>query len=248
MVSPLKFISHTIEDYAVQVTYNPDEGSGNVVYNLSLIRKDDFETAVSVIRDACMAGISVSSLVKFSPEGEYIGDFKVPSGHIGIVTVCSSTLDGVLMKRGVPLTPIGGGVVEVDRRVPRRFTHIILYEHTTIDPLQVLGSQDITSITDVMRKGSGNILANIRECHMEAEAIVEEVLGGLTGGRLGGILEVGLPNTPTLGVPVSPQYIGVVAVGGTNPVAAIKERGVWVNTHAIKGLIDVAELQEIREY
>ena len=63
-----------------------------------------------------------------------------------------------------------------------------------------------------------------------------------------GILEVGMPNLSLLGVPVSPQYIGISAVGGTNPMAAIREGGRWVQTQAMKGLMDIREMDEIRDY
>jgi repressor of nif and glnA expression len=153
-----------------------------------------------------------------------------------------------LIRRGIPINPIGGGVVEIENRTPIRFTHIILYEHTTIDPLQVLISQKTTSVTKVMRTGSGNILANIREFHMEAEPLVGIVLDELSSSSYSGILEVGVPNLSLLGVPVSPQFVAIAAVGGTNPMAAIREGGRWVQTHAMKGLIDIGEMQEIRGF
>ncbi len=31
---PLKFVSHKIEEYALQVTYDPRNGTGRFVYNL----------------------------------------------------------------------------------------------------------------------------------------------------------------------------------------------------------------------
>ena len=172
----------------------------------------------------------------------------VPEGCTAICTVCSTTFDGLLIRRGVPLNPIGGGVVEIENRTPIRFTHIILYEHTTIDPLQVLISHKITSVNNVMRRGSGNILANIREFHMEAQPLVGSVLDELTNSSFTGILEVGMPNVPLLGVPVSPQFVGIAAVGGTNPMAAIREGGRWVQTQAMKGLMDTSEMIEIRDY
>lgn len=248
MTLPLKFVNHRIEEYATQVTFNPREGTGLVVYNLSLVRDEDLDYAISIFKDAYKAGICASGLVRFVPGGENAGEYRVPEGRTACITMCSSTLDGLLMKRGVPINPIGGGVVEIERRVPRRFIHIILYEYTTVDPLQVLNSQDITSITDVMRKGSGTILANIRECHMEAESLIGEVLDDLSGSSFTGVLDVGLPNTPALGVMVNPQYLGIVAVGGTNPMAAVKEGGVFVQTLAMKGLMDVTLMQEIRDY
>ncbi|HOS82169.1 MAG TPA: DUF128 domain-containing protein [Methanolinea sp.] len=245
---PLKFVHTRIEEYAMQVTYDPREGGGLVVYNLSFVQNGDLDAAITVMRDTFRAGLCVSGLVRFVGEGGTAGETKVPAGHTGIITICSSTLDGILLRRGIPSNPIGGGVVEIEGRIPRRFIHLILYEHTTIDPLQALLSQEITSVTGMMRRGSGNILANIRQCHMEAEGQIGEVIDDLAGSSFSPILDVGLPNTPALGVTVDPQYMGIVALGGTNPMAAIKERGIAVTTHAIKGLMDVRDLEEILDY
>jgi len=248
MTGPLKFVNHSIDDYAMQVTYDPVKGTGKVVYNISLVKNEDFEYAVSVLKDAYKTGVSVSGLVRFASSNEEIEDFVVPNGLTAICTVCSLTFDGLLIRRGIPINPIGGGVVEVEDRSPVRFTHIIMYEHTTIDPLQVLISQQITSVNNVMRKGSGNILANIREFHMEAEPLVGQVLDELAESSFTGILEVGVPNIPLLGVPGSPQYVSIAAVGGTNPIAAIREGGYFVQTQALKGVMDVEKFVEIRDY
>jgi len=248
MIGPLKFVDHSIEDFAMQVTYDPSEGTGKVVYNLSLVKNEDFEYAVSILKDAYKTGVSVSGLVRFTSSGEKVADYVVPEGCTAICTVCSTTFDGLLIRRGVPVNPIGGGVVEIENRAPIRFTHIILYEHTTIDPLQVLISHKITSVNNVMRKGSGNLLANIREFHMEAQPLVGTVLDALSDSSFTGILEVGMPNVPLLGVPVSPQFVAIAAVGGTNPMAAIREGGRWVQIQAMKGLMDTSDMIEIRDY
>jgi global nitrogen regulator NrpRII len=248
MTLPLKFVNHNIEDYAIQVTFDPAAGEGNIVYNLSLIKNEDLEFAISILKDAFRSGVSVSGLVRFFKSGEKVADYSIPQGCTGICTLCSITFDGLLIRRGIPINPIGGGVVEIENRAPIRFTHMILYEHTTIDPLQVLISQKTTSVTSVMRKGSGNILANIREFHMEAEPLVGMVLDELANSSYSGILEVGMPNLPLLGVPVNPQYVAIAAVGGTNPMAAIREGGRWVQTQAMKGLMDIKEMEEIRRF
>jgi repressor of nif and glnA expression len=248
MTVPLKFVNDSIEDLAMQVTFDPASGDGTVVYNLSVIKNEDLDFAISVLKDAYKTGVTASGRVKFLSSGEKISGYMVPKGFTGICTICSITFDGILIRRGIPITPIGGGLVEIDKRTPIRFTHIILYEHTTIDPLQVMISQKTTSVTSVMRTGSGSILANIREFHMEAEQRVGTVLDELTSSSLSGILEVGVPNLPLLGVPVSPQFVGIAAVGGTNPMAAIKEGGRWVQTQAMKGLMDISQMEEIMRY
>jgi len=245
---PLKFVNHNIEDFAIQVTFDPVAGDGKVVYNLSLIKNEDLDYAISVLKDANKTGISVSGMVKFYSSGEKVADFVIPKGCTGICTMCSITFDGLLIRRGIPINPIGGGVVEIENRTPIRFTHIILYEHTTIDPLQVLISQKTTSITNVMRRGSGNILANIREFHMESEHLVGNVLDELSSSSYSGILEVGMPNLSLLGVPVSPQYVAIAAIGGTNPMAAIREGGRWIQIQAMKGLMEIQQMDEIRDY
>nr|WP_319377200.1 DUF128 domain-containing protein [uncultured Methanoregula sp.] len=248
MTLPIKFVNHNIEDYAIQVTFDPEKGTGDVVYNLSLIKNEDLEFAISVLRDSYRAGISVSGLIKLIPSGERIENITIPEGCTGICTMCSITFDGLLIRRGIPVNPIGGGVVEIENRVPIRFTHIIMYEYTTIDPLQVLISQKTTSVTNVMRRGSGNILANIREFHMEAEPLVGIVLDELADSCYSGILEVGMPNLPLLGVPVSPQYVAIAAIGGTNPLAVIREGDRWVQIQAMKGLMDITAMDEIRDF
>lgn len=245
---PLKFINHKIEDYAMQVTFNPVTGEGAVVYNLALIKNEDLEFTISTIKDAVRSGVSVSGLVKILQSGERLEDFVVPEGCTGILTMCSSTFDGLLIRRGIQINPLGGGIVEIENRTPIRFTHIILYEYTTIDPLQVLMSQKMTSVTSVMRRGNGNILANIREFHMEAEPLVEKVLDELADSSYTGVLEVGIPNLPLLGVPVSPQFVAVAAVGGSNPLAAVRESNRWVQTHAMKGLMDIRQMTDIRSF
>jgi repressor of nif and glnA expression len=83
---------------------------------------------------------------------------------------------------------------------------------------------------------------------MEAEPLVGMVLDELASSSYSGILEVGMPNLSLLGVPVSPQFVAIAAVGGTNPMAAIREGGRWVQTQAMKGLMDITRMEEIRDY
>jgi len=248
MTAPLKFVNHSIDDFAMKVTYCPEAHEGRLVYNLSLVKNEDLEFAIGTLKDAAKTRIVASGLVKFLSSGEKMDSFVVPKGQTGICTVCSVTFDGLLVRHGIPINPIGGGLVEIENRTPIRFTHMILYEYTTIDPLQVLNSLRLTSVTNVMRRGSGTILANIREFHMEAERRVGEVLDELTDSSFIGVLAVGMPNVSLLGVPVNPQFIAIAAVGGTNAVAAIREGGRWVETHSMKGLMDVSDMTEIRNY
>ncbi len=98
-----------------------------------------------------------------------------------------------------------------------------------------------------MRTGTGSLLGNIRECHMEAEDKVAEILEELSESYFTGILDLGLPNTPCLGVAVEPQYMGVAALGGTNWMAALREEGIYVKMQAMKGVTDIARMEFIAD-
>ncbi|KQC04473.1 MAG: hypothetical protein APR53_10530 [Methanoculleus sp. SDB] len=248
MHSPLKFVNHRIEEYALNVTYRPEDDEGSIIYNVSLINHSDLDDFLRMLKDACRAGLCVSQRLRVVQPGETVGDMSVPGNMAGILTMCSITLDALLLRKGVPLNPVGGGIVEIQDRIPRRFTTIIRYESTTIDPLQVLISQEMTSVQGVMNRGNGSILANLRECHMETEALVGDILDGLLDCGFTGVLDVGVPNAALLGVPVTPEYFGIAMVGGTNPIAAFRETGKRAQTMALKGLIDIGEMGYITDY
>jgi repressor of nif and glnA expression len=109
MTVPLKFVNHSIEDFAVQVTFDPVAGEGNVVYNLSLIKNEDLDFAISTLKDAYKTGVTVSGRVRFISSGEKICGYIIPKGLTGICTICSVTFDGLLIRRGIPITPIRRG-------------------------------------------------------------------------------------------------------------------------------------------
>jgi len=83
---------------------------------------------------------------------------------------------------------------------------------------------------------------------MEAEHLLGTVLDELASIGFSGILDVGAPNVPLLGVPVSPQYLGVAMVGGTNAMAAVRETGRLVVTRALKGLIDIQAMGYLDDF
>ncbi|MDD4126935.1 MAG: DUF128 domain-containing protein [Methanomicrobium sp.] len=248
MQKPLKFINHKIEENTLELNYDPLENSGNIIYNLSLIKSEDIETAIKIFKDAYATGLCTSDRVLFAEEGTRFENYKVPKGNIGICTMCSLILDSILYRRGVPVNPIGGGLVEVKDLAPRRFTAMIQYEYTTIDPITVMISQGTTSVMNVIKSGSGTITANIRECHMETEPAFLEVLDDLNSAGFSGVLDVGAPNSPLLGVPVTPNYQGIAMIGGTNPIAAFKETGKWAEVQSMKGVMDISMLKSLTDY
>lgn len=194
------------------------------------------------MKDAFKAGICVSELVATASEGEKLGGVVVPSGKIGFATVCSVVVNGVLLNRGVPMESRFGGVLEIRDSKPRRFVAIINYAGTSLDPSEQYVRARMTSVSDAARTGNGRILANFREIPAASRSIVEEVIAALKEAGIGGVYALGNTSEPLCQIAIGLNRVGVVLLGGLNPVACVAEAGVEVENIAESGLIDFQQL------
>jgi repressor of nif and glnA expression len=95
--------------------------------------------------------------------------------------------------------------------------------------------------------GSGKILANLREVPIAARYDIDHVLSDIMDAGLSGILEVGEPNRKILDVPVERDHLGIVVIGGTNPMAIVREHGIPIETNAMSTVVDITEMSDIKD-
>lgn len=245
--SSIQFTQSTIEDLIFKTTFDPKTGEGNIIVNISLIDESSLDDVSRIFKMVITSGLSVSPYIKIFHEGDVIGNLEIEKGKIGIATVCSITIDGILLKAGIPIKPKFGGIVQIKDGTSVRFTDVLTYASTTIDPLEILMSQELTSVTQTIRTSNGNILANLREAPMAARDDIERTLSNAVDAGFSGILEVSEPNTRILNVPVERDHLGIVVIGGTNPMAAVQEHGIPIQTNAMSTLININELDFIDE-
>jgi len=125
---------------------------------------------------------------------------------------------------------------------------MIMYWATTIDPIDILTSQELTDITGMMRTGEGRILGNLQEAPRLARESIEEVLDQMSSAEFSGVLALGEPNMNVLGVSVERDHIGIALVGGTNLVAAARECGIELEHESISDLTDISEMKHIEDF
>jgi repressor of nif and glnA expression len=236
------FILEKLELLAFRTTFDPGRRSGEVAINTSLFDKEKFKRALVAMREVFKAGICVSDLVAVASEGEKLGDVLVPSGKVGFATVCGVTINGVLLKSGVPIESRFGGVLEIKNSKPRRFVAIINYGGTSLDPSEQYIRARMTSVGEAARTGNGRILANFREIPAPSRAVVEEVIARLKEAGIGGVYVLGNTSEPVCQIAGSLNRIGMVLLGGLNPAAAAVEAGFEVENVAESGMIDFQEL------
>ncbi len=236
------FILEKLEMLAFNTTFDPQKRTGKVPINTSFIDKDNFKKALAIMSDVFKTGICVSELVAIASEGERLGSVIVPSGKIGFATVCSVVVNGVLLKAGVPIESRFGGVLEIRDSKPKRFTAVINYSGTSLDPSEQYIRAGMTSVSQATKSGNGTILANFREIPAPARAIVDERVAMLKEAGINAVYVLGNTSEPVCQIAVGLNRVGMVLLGGLNPVAAVFEAGIDVANIAESGLIDFQQL------
>ncbi|MFC1910363.1 DUF128 domain-containing protein [Chloroflexota bacterium] len=236
-----------IETLAFRTNIDLDKGTGFIPVNVSIFRKEDFNEAMRIMKPIFQTGLCVSDMVMVASEGQSIGDMVVPEGKTALATVCSIVVNGALLKAGVPIDSKFGGILQIRNSNPLRFIEIIHYAGSSLDPTEIFIRANMTSVAKAAKDGNGEILANYREIPAICRPLAEEVAVKLKDTGLGGILLIGNTSEPVCEIPIELNQIGVVLVGGLNPVAAAAEAGIISESHAMSTVIDYQTLVQVSE-
>lgn len=236
-----------IELLAFRTDFNWKTRTGLVPVNVSFFPEEKFARALSLMAPVFQAGICAGDRVAVAREGESIGDLVVPEGKIGLATVCSIVINGALLKAGVPMDSRFGGILQIRNRQPLRFVELIHYAGSSLDPSEVFIRGKMTTVAQAAKQGSGKILANFREGPAVCRLLVEEVVAGLKAAGLGELLLMGNTSAPVCEIPVQPNKIGMILIGGMNPVAAAEEGGIAAENRAMSTLLPYESLIPFRD-
>ena len=243
----VNFIISKIDSLSYLTDFNIDTLKGNIILNISFFSEKKLRDVVKIVSEVFASPYVMSNRIILAKGGERIGDVQVPEGCVGLGTVCSITLNGIFLKSGIPVTSRYGGVVEIEEGVPRRFTSLISYEGSSMDPLEILIKSRTTDVTGVIAHSNGKILASFREIPVvsmrEAEILREKMFSKGVGGNI----LFGKPNQPLLDVPVGVDKVGMLVVGGLNPIAAAEEAGIFTESKAMSTLYEYSRLLTFNE-
>lgn len=159
----LSYISQKIENLMYKTTFDPKKREGGVVINLSLLKEKDLEKALAIIRHVVENGYALSPYLKIFQEEGAIDRriFKIPPGFVGIATLCNATIDGVLLKRGIPVEVKYSGVLEIKKDNVIIDMEAIRYNGTTIDPVKIFMERKMHAIP-AMKNNRNIAFLNLR--------------------------------------------------------------------------------------
>ena len=236
-----------IEMLSFRTDFDLDKHTGWIPANISFFPRDKFSKALKEMRPAFSAGFCASDLVAVADEGETLGELTVPEGKTALATVCSLVINGALLKAGVPIDSRFGGILQIRNHQPIRFVELIHYAGSSLDPSEVFISAKMTSVGQATRGGSGKLLANFREIPAICRPVADEVVARLKEARLNGVLVIGETSEAVCEVPIELNRIGMVLLGGLNPVAAAAEAGIEVENQAMSTVLDYQSLIKLEE-
>jgi HTH-type transcriptional regulator, global nitrogen regulator NrpRI len=236
------FLTSKIDQLTYLMKFDRRTRQGSVVVNVSMLERRHLARSCPLMARVFEAGYAMGTLVTLFAPGERAGDLVVPEDCVGIGTVCSITLNGILLAEGIPTKSRFGGLLEMQGGRPTRFVAISNYDGTSLDPLEIFIRSGMTDYTGATESGDGLIGASFREVPAASRDLVAAVAEELKGIGLGAVMSVGWPGQPLLGIPVDEGMAGALVIGGLNPVAILEEAGIRVFSRALSGLVAFGRL------
>jgi HTH-type transcriptional regulator, global nitrogen regulator NrpRI len=231
------FIISKLERLAYRSTFDPATSTGEVAYNLSIVRAESFEQTKAAFDEVIQSGCGFFSSYRVIDQ-----DPRIPPGFVGFISICSITMDGVFQRKGIPVKMAFGGRLEIENGIPKRFNDLIGYRGTTIDPLELFISSGLTSIAAFSKSKSGIALANIREVPCAAKNQVEETIHLMND--CGFVFPVTMGNQ-VFNLPKNPFRLSIVAFSGLNFIGNAVEHGIDIKTEIGAGNIPFSKIIEV---
>ena len=97
------FLTARIDQMTYRMNFDIESLRGTVLINLSLIKKAHFPQAAPLIKKVFAARLGMGTLMAVLEPGEQFETMVIPEGYLGIGTVCSITINGILLNHGIPV-------------------------------------------------------------------------------------------------------------------------------------------------
>lgn len=232
--SNIQFILSKSWNLIQQVNLDIENQNGNIIANISYVNKDDLDEAMKVMEE------SYEKNMKYLNPHYQIISHPEDDKKVGIATICSLSIDGLLIKNGIKSTPKYGGLLELTE--PPLFIDLISYTGSTIDPHKIFIAKDMTAITTEM--GPKRVLASIKEIPYVSRDHSVYFLDKLS--TLGfPIYKIGKPRELTYNAKAENYNFGVVTGSGLNTIAAIKEKGINIEVKADTKLLPFENMDRL---
>ncbi len=217
-----------------QVNFDIEKRKGDIVSNISYLKRDDLDKALDIMEET------------YNDDPKHINPYYQIMNHptdedtVGIATICSLSIDGILINNGIICNPKYGGLLELTE--PSLFIELISYNGSTVDPHKIFIAKDMTSVSTSI--GPKKILASFKEIPYISRDYAVDLLDTLDKTGFS-IYKIGKPRTLTYNAKADNYNFGIVAGSGLNSIAAIREKGIDIHVKAIEKLIPFEKMNRL---
>ena len=247
VIDKIGLIASKIDELSYKMDFSINSLKGNVILNISTIHTEDYKKSLKQMLLIFKKNLGLGQFVTIGKPGSEIANFSVPKNRTAIGTICSVTVNGILLNAGIPVTSRFGGLLEIRNGEPIRFTQIINYDGSTLDPLEIFIKGKMTSVIKTAQTGNGIIGASLREIPAVAIPEAYKIKKKLDKIGLNGILMIGNPGQPLLDIPIAEGKAGIIVTGGLNPLAAAEESGIETDNVAMGTLFNFNKLTHVSQ-
>lgn len=230
----ITFVLNRIFNLMSKVDFDVESAVGDVITNVSYVDKESVDESLEII----------NNLYKNKPEyciGNRYGIID-DEDKVGIATICSLTLDGILVNNGIPALPTYGGVLDISED-KERFIELMSYTGSSLDPHEIFIKNNLHDIHGSL-KNSGKILASVHSIPYVARDSTLDILGKLNESGFEELC-IGKTNEYMYNAKIDKYHFGYVLAGGLNPIAAIKEKNINTKVKSIEKIMDYNTLEEL---
>lgn len=216
-----------------QVNFDVEKRKGDIIANVSYVKNDDLDRSLEIMEET------------YNSNPKYINPYYKLLNHpkdenkTGIATICSLSIDGLLINNGIMCNPVYSGLLELTDSP--NFIELISYTGTTIDPHKIFISKNLTSIS---HGGIRKILASFKEIPYISRDYAVHLLDILKNTGFS-IYKIGKPREVTYNAKAENYNFGIVAGGGLNTIGAIKEQNIPIEVKSIETLIPFEDMDRL---
>ena len=236
-VPHVRFLLNKTWNLINNVTFDLETMQGKLISNVSYVYKSDYDEAIETISE-----LNKSKVSKYISPYYFTQKHPDDSSKIGIGTICSLNIDGILINNGVMCVPKHSGLLETSAK-KNRFVELISYSGSSLDPHEIYITNNMTSIMEAM-DGYGRILASVKAIPLIAREQTSEVLDVLNDSQIGFSI-LGNPKEFMYNAKVERYNIGIMTPGGLNPIALINEKDIEVEPKSVERLMEFTDMERI---
>ncbi len=228
-------------------TFDLYKMKGTVPVHMVIIDKDLVDKTLEIMLEVYDSNLVVSDLITLADEGEKIGFTEIPEEKVGIAVVSNTIYDVIAKNIKIDIESSSAGLLHHFRLKPRGLVELISYSGTTISPSVLFLRGRYTSVLEIVRKGSGYSIADVKEVSPHMMNILERELYLADARGIRGAVAVIMPRRESFGI-YEGKRAKLVVVTGLNYFAPLFELGYNPDVRANETIFEFTKLKPIEEF